>query len=107
MENLVKLWDLMETSEKEKAQFTKVASVFGSLEEEIVSPGLLSLETLKKVYLLFLLFPMVVTCHFSSTMFVLVGIGTIPYIDGAFFFHIFCWYKDQGLLVKFMLVHHL
>ncbi|XP_078161228.1 65-kDa microtubule-associated protein 6-like [Carex rostrata] len=48
VENLVKLWDLMETSEKEKAQFTKVASVFGSLEEEIVSPGLLSPETLKK-----------------------------------------------------------
>lgn len=67
MENLVKLWDLMETSEKEKAQFTKVASVFGSLEEEIVSPGLLSLETLKKVYFfLFLLFPMVVTCHFPA-----------------------------------------
>lgn len=57
MENLVKLWDLMETSEKEKAQFAKVASVFGSLEEEIVSPGLLSLETLKKVYLFFYYFP--------------------------------------------------
>lgn len=69
MENLVKLWDLMETSEKEKAQFTKVASVFGSLEEEIVSPGLLSLETLKKVYLLFLLFPMVVACQNSMSFF--------------------------------------
>jgi hypothetical protein len=59
----------METSEKEKAQFTKVASVFGSLEEEIDSPGLLSLETLKKVYLLFLLFAMVVTCQNSMSFF--------------------------------------
>ncbi|KAJ3702995.1 hypothetical protein LUZ61_006700 [Rhynchospora tenuis] len=48
VENLVKLWDLMETSEKERAQFTKAASVLGSLDEEIVLPGLLSLETLKK-----------------------------------------------------------
>jgi Ase1/PRC1/MAP65 family protein len=56
VENLVKLWDLMETSEKEKAPFTKVASVFGSLEEEIVSPGLLSCDTLKKVCC-FRLFP--------------------------------------------------
>ncbi|XP_078172644.1 65-kDa microtubule-associated protein 7-like [Carex rostrata] len=47
VENLVKLWDLMEASEKEeKTQFTKVASVFSSLEEDIVS-RLFSLETLK------------------------------------------------------------
>ncbi|CAL4921695.1 unnamed protein product [Urochloa decumbens] len=48
VEKLHKLWNLMESAEQERRQFTKVAVVLGSNEEEITSPGILSLETIQE-----------------------------------------------------------
>ncbi|KAJ3674109.1 hypothetical protein LUZ60_006101 [Juncus effusus] len=48
VEELFRLWTLMETSTKERGQFAKVASVFGSHEEEIVSPCLLSFQSINQ-----------------------------------------------------------
>ncbi|CAL4938454.1 unnamed protein product [Urochloa decumbens] len=45
---LHKLWNLMESAEQERRQFAKVAAVLGSNEEEITSPGILSLETIQE-----------------------------------------------------------
>jgi hypothetical protein len=39
----------MESAEQERRQFTKVAAVLGSSEQEITSPGILSLETIQEV----------------------------------------------------------
>lgn len=39
----------MESTEKERRQFAKVAAVLGSSEEEITSAGILSLETIQEV----------------------------------------------------------
>lgn len=39
----------MESTEKERRQFAKVAAVMGSSEEEITSAGILSLETIQEV----------------------------------------------------------
>ncbi|CAL4930023.1 unnamed protein product [Urochloa decumbens] len=48
VEKLHKLWNLMESAEQERRQFAKVAAVLGSNEEEITSPGILSLETIQE-----------------------------------------------------------
>uniref|UniRef100_A0A0A9GLX2 65-kDa microtubule-associated protein 6 n=1 Tax=Arundo donax TaxID=35708 RepID=A0A0A9GLX2_ARUDO len=48
VEKLHKLWNLMESTEQERRHFAKVASVLGSAEEEITSPGILSLETIQE-----------------------------------------------------------
>jgi Ase1/PRC1/MAP65 family protein len=40
----------MESTEQERRHFAKVAAVFGSTEEEITSPGILSLETIQEVW---------------------------------------------------------
>lgn len=48
VEKLHKLWNLMETTEQERRHFAKVAAVFGSTEEEITSPSILSLETIQE-----------------------------------------------------------
>ncbi|XP_062210500.1 65-kDa microtubule-associated protein 6-like [Phragmites australis] len=45
---LHKLWNLMESTEQERKHFAKVAAVLGSTEEEITSPGILSLETIQE-----------------------------------------------------------
>ena len=39
----------MESAEQERRQFAKVAAVLGSSEEEITSPGILSLDTIQEV----------------------------------------------------------
>jgi len=49
VEKLHKLWNLMESAEQERRQFAKVAAVLGSSEEEITSPGILSLDTIQEV----------------------------------------------------------
>ncbi|KAL6648493.1 hypothetical protein ACP70R_012717 [Stipagrostis hirtigluma subsp. patula] len=49
VEKLHKLWNLMESTEQERRHFAKVAAVLGSTEEEITSPGMLSLETIQEV----------------------------------------------------------
>jgi Ase1/PRC1/MAP65 family protein len=43
----------MESTEKERIHFSEVAAILGSTEEEINSPGILSLETIQKVRQLF------------------------------------------------------
>lgn len=48
VEKLHKLWNLMESTEKERIHFSEVAAILGSTEEEINSPGILSLETIQK-----------------------------------------------------------
>lgn len=48
VEKLHKLWNLMESTEQERRHFAKVAVVLGSNEEEIASPGILSLETIQE-----------------------------------------------------------
>ncbi|KAK3150988.1 hypothetical protein QOZ80_3AG0240200 [Eleusine coracana subsp. coracana] len=48
VEKLHKLWNLMESTEQERGHFAKVAGVLGSTEEEITSPGILSLETIQE-----------------------------------------------------------
>jgi len=48
VEKLHKLWNLMESAEQERRQFAKVAAVLGSSEEEITSPGILSLDTIQE-----------------------------------------------------------
>ncbi|OEL17257.1 65-kDa microtubule-associated protein 7 [Dichanthelium oligosanthes] len=48
VEKLHKLWNLMESTEQERRQFAKVAAVLGSTEEEITSPGILSLEAIQE-----------------------------------------------------------
>ncbi|KAK3147870.1 hypothetical protein QOZ80_3BG0287790 [Eleusine coracana subsp. coracana] len=48
VEKLHKLWNLMESTEQERRHFAKVAGVLGSTEEEITSPGILSLETIQE-----------------------------------------------------------
>ncbi|KAL6596306.1 hypothetical protein ACP70R_047670 [Stipagrostis hirtigluma subsp. patula] len=49
VEKLHKLWNLMESTEQERRHFAKVAAVLGSTDEEITSPGMLSLETIQEV----------------------------------------------------------
>ncbi|CAN6285015.1 unnamed protein product [Urochloa humidicola] len=48
VEKLHRLWNLMESAEQEIRKFAKVAAVLGSSEEEITSPGILSLETIQE-----------------------------------------------------------
>lgn len=48
VEKLHKLWNLMESTEKERIHFSEVTAILGSTEEEINSPGILSLETIQK-----------------------------------------------------------
>ncbi|TVU47783.1 hypothetical protein EJB05_07392 [Eragrostis curvula] len=48
VEKLHKLWNLMESTEQERRHFAKVATILGSTEEEITSPGILSLETIQE-----------------------------------------------------------
>ncbi|CAD6202830.1 unnamed protein product [Miscanthus lutarioriparius] len=48
VEKLHKLWNLMESTEQERINFSEVAAVLGSTEEEINSPGILSLETIQE-----------------------------------------------------------
>ncbi|KAL6867530.1 hypothetical protein ACP4OV_015554 [Aristida adscensionis] len=48
VEKLHKLWNLMETAEQERKYFAKVAAVLGSTDEEITSPGMLSLDTIQE-----------------------------------------------------------
>lgn len=48
VEKLHKLWNLMESTVKERIHFSEVAAILGSTEEEINSPGILSLETIQK-----------------------------------------------------------
>ncbi|OQU92942.1 65-kDa microtubule-associated protein 6 isoform X2 [Sorghum bicolor] len=48
VEKLHKLWNLMESTEQERIHFSEVAAVLGSTEEEINSPGILSLETIQE-----------------------------------------------------------
>jgi hypothetical protein len=43
----------MESTEQERIHFSEVAAVLGSTEEEINSPGILSLETIQEVRQLF------------------------------------------------------
>ncbi|WVZ56152.1 hypothetical protein U9M48_006723 [Paspalum notatum var. saurae] len=47
VEKLHKLWNLMESTEQDRRHFAKVAAVLESTEEEITSPGILSLETIQ------------------------------------------------------------
>ncbi|CAN6320769.1 unnamed protein product [Urochloa humidicola] len=48
VEKLHRLWNLMESAEQEMRKFAKVAAVLGSSEEEVTSPGILSLETIQE-----------------------------------------------------------
>nr|AGT15900.1 hypothetical protein SHCRBa_121_B20_F_50 [Saccharum hybrid cultivar R570] len=48
VEKLHKLWNLMESTEQERIHFSEVAAVLGSTEEEINSPGILSLKTIQE-----------------------------------------------------------
>jgi protein regulator of cytokinesis 1 len=43
----------MESTEQERIHFSEVAAVLGSTEEEINSPGILSLKTIQEVWQLF------------------------------------------------------
>ncbi|KAI4990183.1 hypothetical protein ZWY2020_038546 [Hordeum vulgare] len=49
MESLCHLWKLMDSSEEEKRQFSKVISILISPEEGITSAGVLSQETIEKM----------------------------------------------------------
>ncbi|BAT08380.1 Os09g0450300 [Oryza sativa Japonica Group] len=49
MESLCKLWKLMDSPQEERRQFNRVLSVLISSEEEILSPGVLSQETIEKM----------------------------------------------------------
>lgn len=51
MESLCQLWKLMDSPEEEKRQFSKVMTILILPEEGITSPGVLSEETIEKVYL--------------------------------------------------------
>jgi protein regulator of cytokinesis 1 len=65
MESLCQLWKIMDSSEEEKRQFSKVISILITPEEGITSCGVLSQETIEKVSparLCFLLFNRFVCC---------------------------------------------
>jgi hypothetical protein len=49
MESLCQLWKIMDSSEEEKRQFSKVISILITPEEGITSSGVLSQETIEKV----------------------------------------------------------
>lgn len=50
MESLFELWKLMDTSEEERRQFERLARIIESPEHEITQVGLLSCETIEKVW---------------------------------------------------------
>lgn len=47
--SLFELWNLMDSPNEERNKFSRIASVLGSSESEIVEPGILSTEIIDQV----------------------------------------------------------
>lgn len=46
---LFELWNLMDSTNEEKITFSRITSILGSSEAEIVEPGALSVEIIQQV----------------------------------------------------------
>lgn len=65
--SLLELWNLMDSSNKERNKFSRIASVLGSSECDISEPGILSTEMIDQVFYCFYIFLRCVDfCYYSK-----------------------------------------
>lgn len=55
--SLCELWQIMDSTREEKSCFSRIISLIGLSEAEIVEPAALSLDIIQQVFNLFLSFP--------------------------------------------------